>query len=123
MKKPLVLLLALLTLAAPVAAYQQQYVAFEQVTVAAASIGLTAATINSGSGHPQAEKAVCRLEQAQIRYRLDGTAPTTTVGTLLEIGDVLTLSGNDMLQRAQFIRTGGTSGILNCHYYNPGVSQ
>jgi hypothetical protein len=34
--------------------------------------------------------ATCRLETAEIRYQVDGTAPTTTVGTLLEVGDVLT---------------------------------
>jgi hypothetical protein len=121
-KRLLLAFLLALGLAAPVIA-QQGYVGYEQVTVANSSIGLTAATINQGNGHMQANKAVCRLETAQIRYRLDGTAPTTTVGTPLEIGDVLTITGNDLLNNFRAIRTGGTSGVLNCHYYNPGTGQ
>ncbi|MCC6417226.1 MAG: hypothetical protein IT429_03140 [Gemmataceae bacterium] len=96
------------------------YVAFEQVTVAATSIGLTAATINNGNGHPQAVCALLRLQGAQIRFRLDGADPTTTVGTPLEVGDVLSIQGNALLNNFRAIRTGGTSGVLNCTYIGEG---
>lgn len=91
------------------------YLAFEQITVAAASIGFTAAKITP-AGLPMATSALCRLELAEIRYTIDGTVPSATVGTLLEIGDTLTLSGHDVLTTFRAFRTGGTSGQLDVTY-------
>lgn len=91
------------------------YLAFEQVTVANTSIGFTGSKITP-TGLPMATSASCRLETAEIRYTIDGTVPTTTVGTLLEIGDVLTLNGHDVLAQFRAIRTGSTSGVLDCTY-------
>jgi hypothetical protein len=54
----------------------------------------------------------CRLETAQVRWRIDAS-PTASVGTPLEVGDVLTLSRLEDIQRIKFIRTGSTSGLLN----------
>jgi hypothetical protein len=116
--KALVLLGALVALwVAPASAWT--YLGFEQLTVAGTAGGFTAATIDAVGGHPQATRAVCRLETAQIRYRYDGTAATATVGTLLEIGDVLTLDGYDALKVFSAIRTGGTSGVLDCSVSAP----
>lgn len=116
--RALLLLATIVALTVPVAA-QYRYTAFEQITVAAVSIGFTSATINEGSGHPQATIASCRLETAQIRYRVDGTAPTSSVGTLLEIGDIITLTSPDLVRNFRAIRTGGTSGVLDCSYFTP----
>lgn len=96
-------------------AAQQSYVAFEQITVAATAIGFTTTKITP-AGRPQATVALCRVETAEIRYTVDGTTPTTTVGTLLEIGDTLTVNGHDVLVSFRAIRTGGTSGQLDCTY-------
>lgn len=112
-------LLLLPLLAVTLAAQQATYIATEQITVANVSIGFTAATINTGGGHPQAERAVCRNEQAQIRVRVDGTAPTTTVGTIVDVGDTIQVTGNNALNQFRAIRTGSTSGILTCVYSNP----
>lgn len=108
------LVVALLVTPRPMAAIE--YTAFEQVTVGASAIGFTSSLIVQGNGHQQAVMATCRLETAQIRYRIDGTAPTSTVGTNLEIGDTLVLQGADVLVRFSAIRTGGSSGQLNCTY-------
>lgn len=120
---------ALLVLAAMLAltarASQVSYVAFEQVTVANASIGLTASKISpaatgGAAGSIQPTTASCRLETAEIRYTLDGTTtPTTTVGTQLETNDSLTITGHDLMANFRAIRTTGTSGVLNCHYFAP----
>jgi len=92
------------------------YVTFEQITVAGSSIGFTASKISGGNGHEQAVFAHCRLETAEIRYTVDGaTTPTSTVGEPLEPGDILEITGNDLLQRFRAIRT-GSSGQLNCTY-------
>lgn len=91
---------------------------FETITVATTAIGPTSATLNS-STHGQADRALFGpLETAQIRWRDDGTAPTSTVGHLMQIGDVLEYDGD--LSKILFIRTGGTSGALPCAYYQAG---
>lgn len=111
----------LLLLAVPVSSSQWQYLAFEQITVAATAIGITATVIQpGGSGtQPQATVGSCRLETAQVRYTVNGTTPTTTVGTQLEIGDTVILNGTDILRLFRAIRTGGTSGVLNCNVAKP----
>lgn len=98
------------------------YIASEQITVAATAIGFTTSKItpNGGPGQAQAVTAICRLETAEIRYTNDGTTtPTSSVGTLLEIGDVLTVQGHDVLVNFKAIRTGGSSGQLDCTYSSP----
>ena len=92
------------------------HVTYEQITVATSSIGITA-TITNPTGYPQQNTCVLRLETAQVRYRTDGTAPSSTVGTPLEIGDVLVITTNEDARRVRFIRTGATSGLLNAECY------
>jgi hypothetical protein len=81
---------------------------FQQLTVANSAVALTVPT--------GAITAHCRLETAQIRFTLDGTTPTTTVGTLLNIDECLVLENRGELTGFQAIRTGGTSGLLNVEY-------
>ena len=87
-------------------------VTYEQITVGSTAVGIAVTTSNP-TGAPQQNRCVARLETAQIRYRTDGIAPTTTVGTLLEVGDVLTIASNADARRIRFIRTGGVSGVLD----------
>lgn len=97
-------------------AHAIQYIKFEQITTTNAAVyGLTAANINAGTSHPMATAATCRLEGAEVRYTLDGTTPTSTVGTLLEIGDTLVMNGNDILNAFRFTRTTATNATLDCH--------
>lgn len=85
----------------------QRTTTYEQVTVAATSIGLTVANLSGMAG------CTVRLETAQVRWRMDGTAPTTTVGTLLEVGEILTIPHILDARFIRFIRTGAVSGLLN----------
>lgn len=96
----------LLTLTVPVGG-QQPRRTYQQITVADTAIGISASTL---SGMAQCS---LRLEQAQIRWRHDGTVPTTSIGTLLEIGDVLSFADVRDAAAWRGIRTGGTSGIIN----------
>lgn len=89
---------------------------FEQVVVANTAIGLTAARFAPVSG-VQSQTATCRLELAEVRFTLDGTVPTTTVGTLLEVGDWLTITGIDNMRSFSAIRTTAVSGQLDCNYF------
>ena len=62
--------------------------------------------------------AVCTLETAQIRFTLDGTAPTSSAGKLLEVGQTLTLESREELTGFLGIRTGGSSGVLDIEYFS-----
>lgn len=96
--------------------------AFEQITVAAASIPFTSATyapVVTGvpSFQSRAEVAMFSCETAQIRYRADGTAPTSTVGTIINVGDVITVFGFNNIKQFAMIRTGATSALCSVHYF------
>ena len=96
---------------------QLSAVAFDQITVATSAIGLTTANVRGyGSNRFAAEKVIITVETAQIRWRDDGTDPTTTVGFLANVGTVLTLDNRDRIEKFRAIRTGGTSALLNVSY-------
>ena len=91
------------------------YRAFEQITVANASIGFTEATIVEGGGHRQVTHVLARCRTAELSYTVDGTTPTASVGMLLEVGDVLRLDDPHEIRRFRAIRV-GSSGQLDCAY-------
>ena len=86
--------------------------AYESVTVDATVGGvlLTAAT------YLRATKAFMTLESAQIRFTKDGTAPTTSVGHLLQVGQTVYLENADEIRNFRAIRTGSSSGVLKVTY-------
>ena len=88
------------------------FTGYETITVSGTAGGLTAATVSG------LNKAMITVEIAQVRFRLDGTAPTSTVGHILEVNDVLELDTPESLSAVSFIRTGGNSGTLRCSYGN-----
>ena len=96
---------------------QLDWFANETVTIdnTAGGITLTAGT-HSVSGRPNAQVALLTLEAGQIRFTLDGTAPTTTAGHIMDIGDVVTLKSSNEVRRWKGIRTGATSGTLIASY-------
>jgi len=85
---------------------------YESITVADSAIGLTAAK------YLDAEHAEMTLETAQIRFRLDGTDPTSSEGHLVEVGDVITLNSAAQISDFSAIRTGSTSGVLKVTYFH-----
>jgi len=84
--------------------------AFEALAVAGTAVGFTAATAD------RAISAHVSVEGAQVRYRIDGTDPTATVGTILNPGDEIVVWGKADIDAIKFIRTGGTSATLNTHF-------
>lgn len=109
-----------LVVALAVAPQAVSYIAFEQIAVAGTAIGFTAAKItpNPGGG-VQATDGMCRNELAEIRYTIDGTTPTSTVGTPIEALETFTVAGHDSLVRFLAIRTTGVSAQLDCTYSSP----
>ena len=95
---------------------RQASYAFEQLAVPAASTPFSE-TVYAPAGSGPPTRAEARLETAQIRFTKDGvTVPSATVGTLLEIGELLIIEGTADIKKIRFFRTGGVSGLLNVHY-------
>jgi hypothetical protein len=87
------------------------YKTFETVTVADTAIGLTSTTY-APDGKPQMTACLARVETAEIRMRVDGTAPTAAVGFVLSALDTFTITSNEDLVALKMIRTGGTSATV-----------
>lgn len=85
---------------------------FETVTVAATAIGITS-SVHSPSTGKAAVRAFLSLESGQVRYRYDGTDPTSAVGHLLQAGDAIELEGDTNIRNFRAIRTGAVSGSLS----------
>ena len=89
--------------------------AFETLTVstAAGGLGFTAATINpltdKGVGG-QADYALVTVATNAIRYRLDGVAPSATVGHYLPAGDEISLTSPTLIKNFLAIRDTSASG-------------
>ena len=67
-------------------------------------------------GHAANRYALITCETAQVRFTVDGTAPTTTVGHLLNPGDILKLDSNADIAAFRAIRTGETSGVIKATF-------
>jgi hypothetical protein len=63
-----------------------------------------------------AKRAFITVEDAQCRYRYDGTAPTATEGHVANVGDVIVLEGYAAIANFQAIRTGTTNIELTTTY-------
>lgn len=100
-------------------AIAQTAVSFETLTVADSAVALAGTTVLP-SGKPAADRCVAILETAQIRYRTDNTAPTSSVGAIAEVGSKIELVGQNSIRQFKAIRTGSVSGVLNVQCYSGG---
>jgi hypothetical protein len=108
------LILALLALVwglapAPVAA-QQRTPTYEALTVSSTAVGISAATLTSMGS------CTAVVETAEVRWRNDGTAPTSSTGTPVAIGTAINFDNIVDASRASFIRTEATDAVIhiNC---------
>jgi hypothetical protein len=87
---------------------------YESITVSTTAVGLTASKFNSYAAYEI--KAFMTLESAQIRWRIDGTNPTSTEGHAFEAGTNLTVEGYKNLSQFKAIKTGTSDGVLKVTY-------
>jgi len=85
---------------------------YESITVSNTAIGLTSAT------YLDATRAEMTLETAQIRFRVDGTDPTSSEGHPVYVGDLIILNSAAQIAAFKAIRTGSTSGVLKVTYFH-----
>lgn len=112
-------LLTILLLVSPLAVqHASDTIAYESITInIAAAVALTAANYASTYSDPP-PSALITVETAQIRFRTDGSAPTSTVGHVAEIGDRIQISGLRDLKNFQAISTHATSSAtVRVSYY------
>lgn len=103
------------------AAVGASYFDAEQITIdaTAGGKGFTSSKITPTNGQPVMTLADCRLRTAQISMLwVDPTKTTVTasVGQLLEIGDRIVITSREEILNFRAIRTGATSGQLDCQY-------
>lgn len=101
--------------------------AYNIVDYLSATVATTAGTIlaladGGAVSKPSAAKCfIGSLETAQLRARGDGTAPTSSEGELVNVGDTVMLDESE-IGAMNFIRTGATSGVLKGHFYDAELS-
>lgn len=62
-------------------------------------------------------KAMITVETAEIRWRIDGTAPTTAVGHIGAKGDIIMLTNATDISHFSAIATSATSAALSITYF------
>jgi len=92
--------------------------AFETVTISTVAKGLTVATFAPVPGGSQkyATSAYLTLASGQVRYRYDGTDPTSGVGHILDVGSFLVIEGFHQMDKLKLIRTGSADGVISVSY-------
>ena len=80
----------------------------ETLTVAGTATGLTLATVRANGE----DFAVLTVEDAQIRFTIDGTTATTSIGHLADPGDEITLDSSAEITNFSAIRTSGVSASI-----------
>lgn len=94
-------------------------IGYEDITVSSTALGFTTGTAFPDGKTARADLAVVTCETDAVRYRLDGVAPTATVGHKLAADGSLTIYGERNLKAAQFIRV-TLDATLRVTYYRQG---
>lgn len=116
--RKLIIVLILIFIVSGYAHAQTRAYGKETLTVAGTAIGFTAATLaDTGGTGDKSDKIIFQVETAQIRYWMDGSTPTASVGLIGNIGDEITLTGKDVIEKFRAIRTGSTSAVLSAQFF------
>lgn len=88
---------------------------YQQLDSLSSAAGLTVPSRDPTSGMTtKANFALIVAEAQDVRWRDDGTAPTSTVGMLLKTGVIFQYDGD--LSKIKFIETAGSAKV-NVSYY------
>ena len=86
-------------------------VAYEEITVTNAAVSPTSINVE------RCTFAIVLYERGPVRFRDDGTDPTSAVGTPQFDGDQEPYSVASM-RKIRWLRTGATNGTLRIRYYS-----
>ena len=88
---------------------------FEQITVGTTAVGMAATTRNP-TGRSQMNRCVIQAE-GSVRWRDDGTDPTSTVGAVIARDDDPMSVSNAVARSIRFISTSAFSVLVNVTCY------
>jgi len=84
---------------------------YEKITVSTDAIGITVSKLRNSMYGP-CTGAFITVEDANVRFRLDGTDPTTTEGHMLTNGQNLTLGSESDVGKFRAIRDDAVDAVL-----------
>ena len=88
----------------------------ESITISDTAIGFTNAIINPPD--PDSPfRAVFVVESGEIRFRVDGGAPTASIGLLAKVGATVTITGEHDIENFKAIRV-TTDATIQPQYFN-----
>lgn len=87
---------------------------YESISVTGTAVGFTSATIVP-TGQVSARAAECTTETASIRYRYDGTSPTSSEGHVVATDSSFTVYGINNIRRFRAIAVSATATV-KCTY-------
>jgi hypothetical protein len=93
---------------------------YEEISVGSSVAELSPAKIMPTTGpyaRMAARAALLSSENGDIRFRIDGGAPSASSGHYLTSGDTLVLTGTQALQQFRAIRSGDADAILQVTYF------
>lgn len=85
------------------------------------SVSTTAVTLTEGMAATH-QYALVTCEVAAVRFSLDGSSPTATVGHILNPNDVLMLENAQAVDNASFISKDGGTATLHVSYGNRAIA-
>lgn len=88
---------------------------FEALAVSSTAVALTPSKLVRSR---PASKVLIFVESNDVRFRMDGVAPTAAVGHPLAAGDSITLEGPANLQQLQFIRQSADATVSVTYFFD-----
>lgn len=115
-------LCALMVVTAGASLSAQRQTTFEALTVSTAAVAITSTTIRPAGAPFQNNFCTAYVGGANVRFRFDGTDPTTSVGAIASDGDTISIDNTEQATAIRFIRDGGSDATLEIHCWREPVT-
>lgn len=89
--------------------------AYEHISIGSSPVGFSPGVYEPPEGKP-AQIAMLTVEGGTVRFREDGTDPTSSDGHSISEGDIVVFRGFENIQRARFIRADGSPSVQVSYY-------
>ena len=103
-------------------AVAQRQTTFEALTVSTSAVGITNAILRPPGQGLQNNFCTAYVAGANVRYRFDGTAPTTSVGAIASSGDTVSIDNLEQASAIRFIRDDSVDATLEIHCWRQPVT-
>ena len=91
---------------------------YVEISVGTSPVGFAKTSLPEGVASPLLARAArISVENADIRYREEGGAPTSTSGHYRTAGEEFILGSHEAITKFQAIQAGSTGAILRCTLY------